>query len=167
MTIRLATVGDAPEMLALHRKILQEPYYFVTRLEEFNRSLEQQILWIEDKQTNEREVVFVAEENEKVIGWLYFQSPRRVLLQHTGTFFMMVDEDYRQQGVGSKLLKQLLKWARENPLIEKVSLSVFSINEPAVELYKKAGFVVEGRKVKEFKIDDDQYIDDILMYKFV
>ena len=80
---------------------------------------------------------------------------------------MMVDEDYRQQGIGSKLLKRLLKWARENPLIEKVSLSVFSINEPAVELYKKAGFTVEGRKVKEFKIDDDQYIDDILMYKFV
>ncbi|WP_010288830.1 GNAT family N-acetyltransferase [Kurthia massiliensis] len=167
MNIRLATVGDAPEMLALHRDILQKPYYFVTRLNEFDRTLEEQIAWIEEKQTNEREVVFVAEEDDKVVGWLYFQSSQRVLLQHVGTIGMMVDEKYRHQGIGIALLKYLLKWARKNPLIEKVSLSVFSINEPAIALYKKAGFLEEGRKVKEFKIDDDQYIDDILMYKFV
>lgn len=167
MIIRLATVADAPEMLALHRDILQKPYYFVTRLEEFDRTLEEQISWIEEKQTNEREVIFVAEQNEKIVGWLSFQSYQRVLLQHVGTVAMMVDEDYRHQGIGLALLKHLLKWAQQNPLIEKVSLSVFSINEPAIELYKKAGFLEEGRKVKEFKIDDDQYIDDILMYKFV
>nr|GGG78598.1 hypothetical protein GCM10011398_24870 [Virgibacillus oceani] len=29
------------------------------------------------------------------------------------------------------------------------------------------GFLEEGRKIKEFKLNDGEYIDDIIMYKFV
>jgi RimJ/RimL family protein N-acetyltransferase len=60
-----------------------------------------------------------------------------------------------------------LAWAEQHPSIEKVSLGVFSTNERAITLYKKMGFIEEGRKIKEFKMSDDEYIDDVLMYKLV
>jgi ribosomal protein S18 acetylase RimI-like enzyme len=65
------------------------------------------------------------------------------------------------------LLTALLEWAERNPLIEKVSLGVFSTNYRAISLYKSMGFIEEGRKIKEFKTSENEYIDDILMYKLV
>lgn len=32
---------------------------------------------------------------------------------------------------------------------------------------QKMGFIKEGRKIKEFKMDENEYVDDILMYKLV
>ncbi|MFD1396998.1 GNAT family N-acetyltransferase [Kroppenstedtia eburnea] len=71
------------------------------------------------------------------------------------------------KGLGNLLLKEVFAWAEQNLLIEKVSLGVFSTNQSAIVLYKNMGFVEERRKIKEFKLNDNQYIDDILMYKFV
>jgi ribosomal protein S18 acetylase RimI-like enzyme len=48
-----------------------------------------------------------------------------------------------------------------------VSLGVFSTNQRAISLYKKMGFVEEGRKIKEFKMSEREYVDDIIMYKMV
>jgi RimJ/RimL family protein N-acetyltransferase len=48
-----------------------------------------------------------------------------------------------------------------------VSLAVLATNERAIAVYKKLGFVEEGRRIKEIKIGPSQYIDDVLMYKMV
>ena len=65
------------------------------------------------------------------------------------------------------LLTTLLEWARGNPLIEKVTLAVFSTNVPALQLYKKVGFKEEGRRLREYQLSKGTYIDDILMYNFI
>lgn len=80
---------------------------------------------------------------------------------------MMIRKGYREMGIGSMLLQALLDWAESNPFIEKVSLGVFASNHGAITLYKKMGFIEEGRKVKEFKMSENEYVDDILMYKLV
>jgi RimJ/RimL family protein N-acetyltransferase len=51
-------------------------------------------------------------------------------------------------------------------MIEKVSLEVFSINEPAKRLYHRMGFIEEGRKLREYRLSEDRYVDSILMYQF-
>ena len=70
-------------------------------------------------------------------------------------------------GIGRMLVNELLDWAEKNPFIEKVSLGVFSTNYRAISLYKSMGFKEEGRKIKEIRMNENEYIDDILMYKFV
>ena len=80
---------------------------------------------------------------------------------------MMIAKKNRSMGIGKVLLKELLGWAEKTPFIEKVSLGVFSTNHRAISLYKSMGFVEEGRKIKEFKLSDKEYVDDILMSKFV
>ncbi len=70
-------------------------------------------------------------------------------------------------GIGKELIEALLDWAEANPLIEKVSLGVFSTNHRAISLYKRLGFIEEGRKIKEFKMSENEYVDDIIMYKLV
>jgi RimJ/RimL family protein N-acetyltransferase len=60
---------------------------------------------------------------------------------------------------------ELLQWAEDNSLIEKVSLAVFSTNANAIKLYKKLGFKQEGRCPRDMIIGG-KYADSILMYKF-
>ncbi|MGE7093245.1 N-acetyltransferase family protein [Lysinibacillus sp. NPDC048646] len=165
--IRIAVQEDAEKLLEIQRAVIAEELYLMTTSKEFQQTVAGQKAWIQSKLTNERETIFIAQFHNEIVGWLMFQSPNRQRLSHTGTIGMMVHKDYRRYGIGKRLLEELLEWAMKNPYIEKVSLGVFSTNERAIALYKKMGFVEEGRKIHEIKINDNVYIDDILMYKMV
>lgn len=57
-----------------------------------------------------------------------------------------VDKDYRGQGVALKLMNKIIKWAKEDK-VAALSLTVFAVNKPALELYKKLGFVTLYNKM--------------------
>ena len=69
--------------------------------------------------------------------------------------------------IATVLLQSLIDWAAAKPLIEKIGLTVHANNENAIRLYRKFGFIEEGRRSKELKLGPDIYVDDILMYRFV
>jgi len=50
----------------------------------------------------------------------------------------------RNQGYGTDMIKTLLRYLFNDLDLFKVSLEVFSFNEPAVRLYERLGFVREG-----------------------
>ncbi|WP_068984659.1 MULTISPECIES: GNAT family N-acetyltransferase [Lysinibacillus] len=165
--VRVALEEDAATMLEIQKEVLAEEDFLITTVEEFQQTIDGQKEWIQAKLANERETIFIAKYEEKMVGWLMFQSPHRKRLAHTGTFGMMVLKEYRGLGIGKLLLEKIITWAEHNPYIEKISLGVFSTNERAIALYKKMGFVEEGRKINEIKLHDNEYIDDVLMYKMV
>jgi RimJ/RimL family protein N-acetyltransferase len=61
-----------------------------------------------------------------------------------GDIGMMVAADWRGRGVGTALVAAAIEWARARGL-HKLALSVFPHNDAAIALYKKFGFVEEGR----------------------
>ena len=63
---------------------------------------------------------------------------------------MAVARGWRGRGAGSALLREAIAWARERGL-HKLSLSVFPHNAAAIALYRKFGFVEEGRRVKHYR----------------
>ncbi|HLE12815.1 MAG TPA: GNAT family protein [Bacteriovoracaceae bacterium] len=65
------------------------------------------------------------------------------------------------------LLNALIEWAFRNKTIEKIGLSVHANNDRAIALYKKLGFEIEGIKKRDLKYGDDQYIDTVVMARFV
>ncbi|WP_103105706.1 GNAT family N-acetyltransferase [Brevibacillus reuszeri] len=164
--IRPVRLEDVDAIWELEREIVREGEYFIAVSEEFDKTVEQQREWISRVMESERETVLVAEIDGGVVGVIGFSSPNRKRLAHTGSM-MMISKDHRSKGLGKMLLQELLAWAEQHPLIEKVSLGVLSTNHRAIALYKKMGFVEEGRKVKEFKMSENEYVDDVLMYKFV
>ena len=44
---------------------------------------------------------------------------------------------------------------------------MFADNTRAVELYRRLGFEEEGRRVREYKLADGTYRDDLLLYRTV
>jgi ribosomal protein S18 acetylase RimI-like enzyme len=68
----------------------------------------------------------------------------------SGEIGMAVAREWRGRGVGSALLAAAIEWAREQDL-HKLSLGVFAHNDAAIALYRKFGFVEEGRRVKHYR----------------
>ncbi|MFO1446298.1 GNAT family N-acetyltransferase [Bacillus sp. Bva_UNVM-123] len=165
--VRTGQLDDAESILRIQREVISENDFLISEPEEFTNTVEQQIDWLKNIIANDRETIIVAEINSKGIGWIVFQSHTRKRLSHTGSFGVMIDKEYRGLGMGKLLIHALQEWAEKNPLIEKVSLGVFSTNHRAIALYKSLGFVEEGRKVNEIKMNDNEYVDDVLMYKLV
>jgi len=79
-----------------------------------------------------------------------------------GEIGMAVAREWRGHGVGSALLAAAIDWARERGL-HKLSLSVFAHNEAAIALYRKFGFVEEGRRVKHYRRASGELWDAIEM----
>jgi RimJ/RimL family protein N-acetyltransferase len=79
-----------------------------------------------------------------------------------GEIGMMVAAQWRGRGVGTALLAAAIEWARARGL-HKLSLSVFPHNHAAIGLYRKSGFVEEGRLVRHVRRADGQLWDLIEM----
>jgi RimJ/RimL family protein N-acetyltransferase len=67
-----------------------------------------------------------------------------------GEIGMMVAANRRGRGVGTALLVGAIDRARARGL-HKLTLSVFPHNEAAIALYRKFGFVEEGRRVEHMR----------------
>lgn len=165
--IRTVRAEDADAIVNIMNAVMAEDVYMVTTSSEFNSTPEELRQKIDDVLKNERETLIVAELNGQVVGYIEFFSQARQRMFHVGSVGMMIVKSCRGIGLGKMLMKELLAWAAHNPLIEKVSLGVFSTNKRAIKLYESLGFHEEGRKIKEFKMKENEYIDDILMYKCV
>jgi RimJ/RimL family protein N-acetyltransferase len=67
-----------------------------------------------------------------------------------GEIGMLITADWRGRGVGTALVAAAIGWARARGL-HKLTLSVFPHNEAAIALYRKFGFVEEGRHPKHIR----------------
>jgi ribosomal-protein-alanine N-acetyltransferase len=79
---------------------------------------------------------FVAEEEGEIIGY----GGITIVADTSDLENILVAESYRRSGVGTLILDQLLKTAREKGA-EKTFLEVRVSNVPAMRLYLKKGFV--------------------------
>jgi RimJ/RimL family protein N-acetyltransferase len=67
-----------------------------------------------------------------------------------GEIGMLVAADWRGRGVGTALVEAAIEWAKARGL-HKLTLSVFPHNEAAIGLYRKFGFIEEGRHPKHIR----------------
>ena len=165
--VRSALKQDAAAILDLSKDVIGEEIYQLTSGAEFKMTIEAEEKWIESHHANPNHIILVAEMNSKIVGMLDFSNGHRKRIAHTGEFGMSVDKSARDQGIGTLLLAALIEWTSKNSTIEKIGLSVHSNNQRAIALYKKMGFEVEGVRRRELKYGEDQYIDTVVMGRFV
>jgi ribosomal protein S18 acetylase RimI-like enzyme len=79
-----------------------------------------------------------------------------------GELAMLVEHEWRGRGVGSALLSAAIDRARSARL-HKLSLDVFPHNAAAIALYRKYGFVEEGRRVEHYRRANGELWDSIVM----
>jgi len=99
----------------------------------------------------------VAVAERAIVGTLHVEERRGV-----GEIGMLVEKEWRGRGVGSALLDAAIARARRDGL-HKLSLEVFPHNTAGLALYRKFGFVEEGRRVKHYRRASGELWDAIVM----
>ncbi|NGX50704.1 MAG: putative phosphinothricin acetyltransferase YwnH [Chlamydiae bacterium] len=85
-------------------------------------------------------------------------------MKHHSLFVILVDEKMRNRGIGTLLLKEISRIAKEKFKVEILHLEVYE-NNPALNLYKRLGFEEYGRHPRYLKDEKGNYYDKILMQK--
>jgi len=162
VTIRPARPRDARSFISFWRDIVAEGRYIRSErvahpVRVYRRRFRRP--W------HDRSAQIVAIRENKVVGHLYIQREGHPVTRHVATLGISVAAAERGQGVGTALMAESVRWARRVG-VEKIVLSVYPHNTAAVALYRKFGFVDEGRLHRHSR-KSSGYEDEILMATWI
>jgi len=107
-------------------------------------------------------IMLVALHDDRVVGHaqIYkFPNPRR---KATGDLLIYVHQVFQNVGLGTAMLTELIRLARQEGL-HRVSLRTVADNKLAVHAYEKVRFKVEGVMKDCYFGEDDKYYDELVM----
>jgi putative acetyltransferase len=155
LSIRARTPADAAAITALHNL----PGYRYGTMRSPHHSPEEIRKGIENQLANS--VTLIAILADRVVGdvGLTRFANRRA---HAGSIGMGVHDAYTGRGIGRALIGEILAIADRWLDLRRVELTVYTDNEPALTLYRKFGFEVEGH-FKRYAFRDGEYVDAYAM----
>lgn len=158
--IRTGKADDEIQLKELYRDVAAIPGGLARTLDEVTDDFIHTLLHDALSKGN----ILVAEQDNNLIGMIvtYHVGPQALahVLKDTT---VLVDPRYQGQGIGSALIKTLLNDIEQHhPEIMRIELFTRETN-PALHLYKRLGFVEEGRFERRIKNPDGTYVADIAM----
>lgn len=162
--LRSPAEEDAEALLENLRAIFEDGTGMGATREEMPKlTLDEERAWIRARREGPNEIFVLAEVDGALAGNVELRGGRLRRTAHVVTLAITLAPSFRSLGLGDALMTLALDWARAHPRIEKVDLRVLSDNERAIRLYRKHGFVVEGRLARAIRYEDGRYVDDVLM----
>ena len=101
---------------------------------------------------------FVADVDGRIIGSIGLDLEPYGVVE----FGMCLLDGYRGRGIGRRLLEAGIEWARDAGA-HKVALQVWPHNDTAIALYRKMGFLEEGRLRRHYRRRNGEQWDAVLM----
>lgn len=156
IVIRHAEPGDTE---AVHRLFTQpEVYYNTLQVPHPSRAMWQERM----NQKSPGQYHLVAIVDDQVVGHLMIAAETRPRRSHVASFGLCVDAARHNQGIATALLREMIAMCDNWLRIERIELTVFVDNAPAIALYQKLGFDIEGTG-KRYGLRDGDYIDAYFM----
>jgi putative acetyltransferase len=106
--------------------------------------------------------VLVAEADGRIVGLGGLHGHENPRLAHQRELGMTVAAAAQGMGVGGALLEALVDLGERWLGLSRIELTVYDDNERALRLYRRAGFVEEGRK-RAYALRDGGYADVLVM----
>lgn len=149
---------DLPEVIEVLNSVIREEKFLRMGEEIFSLEFERQ--WFEEsKKTGMYSLI--ARVDGKVIGGagLTLFTGKKA---HVAEFGVYVLKGYRNRGLGTIFLNELIEVAKKSSL-EVIQLSVYSTNKRAEHVYRKCNFKKCGKSTRDIKFKDGTYADTIMM----
>jgi ribosomal protein S18 acetylase RimI-like enzyme len=163
LVIRTAVKTDAAILWDAERRTAMEPGLLASRpgeipVELFEEKIDALVA---------RGRYVVAELDGTTVGHAFLEPLGGLAaISHVFVLTIVVHPGMLGRGIGSALLGHLLEWAAQDARLMKVELRVRSTNARAIALYRKLGFVEEGRFRRRLRLEDGTFIDDLAMAWF-
>lgn len=156
ITIEKAAPSDAAEFLEYLRQVGKETDNLTFGSEGVPFTVEAEAEYLKNSEGSRDSIMLVAKKDGKIIGNAALSRLTR-RMSHRGNFAIAVLKDYWHCGVGSSLLREILRFAKDNSF-EIIDLEVRCDNTTAIRLYEKFGFKKLFTYPAFFKIGEE-YID--------
>lgn len=114
---------------------------------------------VEKELSNNLAIYAVVKENDKVVGY----GGMWHVVNEGHITNIAVHKDYRRKGIGNIIVNKLIEIAEEKEMIG-LTLEVRKSNFPALELYRKNGFKLEGIRPEYY---EDNKEDAYIMWKYL
>jgi RimJ/RimL family protein N-acetyltransferase len=160
VTIRSAVSTDAPSLWDAERQTAMTPGLLAARpgeipVDAFRAKIEA---------LAGRGRYVVAELDGAAVGHAFLEPLGDLAaISHVFQLTIVVHPGHLGRGIGTTLLKDLLAWAQQDSRVKKVELRVRATNERAIALYRKFGFLEEGRFRNRVALQDGTFLDDLAM----
>lgn len=146
--IRKACIDDIPVLQKIYNDaVLHTTATYDTQIKDYENRLQ----WFMEHE-KEPYILYVEEIDGVVVGYASLSRYReRQAFDQSVEISVYIDEDFQNRGVGSRLMKQVLDYAKETEGIHTVISLITSDNEHSIYLHEKFGFQFCG------KIEDAGY----------
>jgi RimJ/RimL family protein N-acetyltransferase len=164
-TIREAVPDDAEGIIDYLCELADEPNNMISfdSASEITMTVEEEAETLQKSLDFDNSAFFVAVNNEGlIISLSNVTGGRRRGNRHVGYLGISIRQGWRDRGLGRTMMQHMIDWSRDTGVIRRIELEVFAHNPRALHLYEKVGFVIEGRKPKDF-IKYGEYVDTIFM----
>jgi len=164
-TIEKPSLSKVQELLEFTNRLIEEDTFLNLTGNPISFTSERK--WLQDRL---REIA----RGDNYFAWAFYENkmvgsvsvmrakPRS---PHVGEIGLMVDKDFRGEGLGQFLMEFVLKEAKKMKM-QIVTLEVFADNLAAITLYKKFDFKEYGRLPKGL-LRQGKYSDQIELYRTI
>jgi putative acetyltransferase len=156
LSYRLASLNDFDAIYQMYMDDESNPFltYDLIEREDFKVIYEELL---------STDTLFIVDLNNESMGT--YRLIRKTFRQ-AGTVYLggfAIKSSHKGQGLGTKMLNHIKDDAASKG-IKRIELTVSVSNEPAIKLYKKTGFEIEGYIRMSYKLKSTgQYYDEYLM----
>ena len=158
--LRLAQPADAAGIASLVQSMASREPYCGLRVDDVDAKVLADFLAARPEAMGDGLCLVAYGEGTVLANLLATHSPRPEE-RHVLTFSLCVDPGARRQGLARRMLEEGLRFARAHGY-RRAEVAVLAENTPALALYKKMGFVEEGRRREHYRIDG-KYSDEVFL----
>ena len=161
--VREARPEDAAQLVDFVTRLSEERgLYLLLEPGEFTMTVDEEAELLNKYALADNSAYFVAEADGQIVGGLNLKGGTRAGNRHCAVLGISVGKGWRSKGVGSQLMAHAIQWARQGGVLWRIELFVFVENEPAIHLYEKFDFMIEGR-LRKAVYRHERFYDDYLM----
>ena len=162
LEIRKATAADAEKILEYCKIVGGESDNLTFGSEGVSITIDREKEYLESILHSDRQLYLVAVNDGEIVGTAVFSSFAKPRLTHRGEISISVKKSMWGNHIGTRLMEQIILFAKNVAHIELISLEVRSDNERAITLYKRFGFETIGKFDGYMKVNDKYISCDIM-----
>lgn len=166
LILRKPEIEDAKSVVEYLNVVGGESENLLFGKDEFRLTIEQEMEHIKSISNSTGTLMILGIINNNIVSIAQISSPNRKRIAHNGEVSISVKKDYWKMGIGSAVMEELIRFAKENNIIKNISLGVKASNTNGIKLYEKFGFKKVGIHKDFFNINGN-FDDEILMDLYI
>jgi RimJ/RimL family protein N-acetyltransferase len=150
---RMATVEDAQAIIDYIHIVAGESDNLSFGADNVPITFDNEIEYLKSLDGSKSSAHFVALCDGVIVATSHLSAKSRSRMAHVASLGISVRKDFWHRGIGHQMMNEMIRWAKDGGIIQKINLSVRSDNHNAIALYTKCGFHYAGTLHDEMRID--------------